>query len=201
MVFRPEEERQLRLYAYLCSENGVTIEKGVIERGSRRRDEMPIAGDDACAEGSAAKALLAGLNARISQGNTIQELAASSPEACRGCEGHLLCEPFWNALDADQETTETMCVEGEVLSCDALPGTREPTFTLHLRVLRGGSPGTDVITDAILSALSTADGDTLPLKGDTVRILDAKAFPGAHPIVRPCLTGRLTTVWRMQSAR
>ena len=201
VAFRPEEERQLRLYAYLCLENGVTIERGVIERGGGRRDEMPIAGDESCAEGSAAKALLAGLNARISHGETIHELAAPSPEGCRGCEGRVLCEPFWNALDAKQEAAETMCLEGEVLSCVALPGMREPAFTLHLRVLRGDRPGMDVTTDAIPSALSIADGDTLPQKGDVVRVLDAKASQGSHSTVRPCLAGRLTTVWRMPPGR
>src|SRR5262249_22600356 len=35
-----QEARQLRLYAYLCDENGFSVERGVIVRGSGRRDEL-----------------------------------------------------------------------------------------------------------------------------------------------------------------
>ena len=197
VVFRVQEERQLRLYAHLCAENNVVIDKGVIVRGSGRRDEMVLTDVEASAEGHAARALRADLNARISTGKTIHDFADPSPENCRGCPGRVRCEPYWSTQGPDWQEAPPTRVEGEVLSCDLVQVASQPSFTLCLRVLRGDVPGTKATTDAFPAALCTADGDVLPKAGDVVRLLDVWTTSGSPALIKPSLAGPLTTVWRL----
>ena len=77
------EARQLKLYAYLALENGISIRKGAVVHANRNRTEMPISRKEAEDEGRRARQAFEKLK-RFS-GKSFREAASPSPQACRYC--------------------------------------------------------------------------------------------------------------------
>ena len=157
------EARQLRLYAFLASENGIQVTKGVIERTDRDRVELAISSEDAAQEAARALEVLDGYNERV--GSSAVDAATPSPEACRYCPFIPLCEAFWATADASWGVECGIHVEGKVtgLSGDAL-------LSIEMDVVKGSADrGASVVTRLSRDWL-TFQGEDVPEVGDTVRV-------------------------------
>jgi hypothetical protein len=186
------EVRQLRLYAFLASENGMTIRRGVIERADRTRAEVPISPEQAAEEGRRALALLDEYNRHA--GTPFGRGAAPSQDACRFCPCIPFCEAFWNRAEIEWSGQCGAHVEGVVESVEG-----GILVSLNLNVTRGtGARGPAVITRLSREWLAFAGSD-VPRPQQTVRVTDAAYIAGstAPSIFR---ADRITTaVWTVPS--
>ncbi|TMQ06653.1 MAG: PD-(D/E)XK nuclease family protein [Deltaproteobacteria bacterium] len=160
------ELRQLRLYAYLASENGIAITRGVIERTDRTRAEVPISPQQAAEEGRRALSVLDGYNQHV--GRPFESGASPSADACRFCPCIPFCTAFWKSAEAQWNGQCGTHVEGVVESVEG-----ERLISINLNVTRGtGSRGAAVVTRLSREWL-TFSGAALPQPQQTVRIIDA----------------------------
>lgn len=168
----PNEQRQLRLYAFLCNEHGIGIERGVIVRRDGQRIGMPLLKHEVLDEANTARAVLSNLNSLIDSGATIVDLATATENNCQFCECRPMCEPFWSMSRPDWSTNVGMCVEGAVLDLKRRQSQSGPTIQLSLSVTRGTLSSGVHSTDALPAVLIEADGESNLKVGDIVRLVD-----------------------------
>lgn len=186
------ELRQLRLYAYLANENGITITRGVIERADRSRAEVPISAQDAAEEGRRALVVLDGYNQYA--GKPFESGASPSPDACRFCPCIPFCETFWRTAAPQWSGQCGTHVEGVVESVEG-----GQLISINLNVTRGtGAKGPAVVTRLSREWL-TFSGAAIPQSQQTVRVTDAAYVEeSAAPAV--FRADRITTaVWTVHS--
>lgn len=186
------ELRQLRLYAYLANENGVTITRGVIERADRTRAEVPISPQQAAEEGRRALAVLDSYNQHA--GRPFESVASPSPDACRFCPCIPFCEAFWRSADVQWSDQCGTHVEGVVESVEG-----GALVSINLNVTRGtGANGAAVVTRLSREWL-TFSGAALPQPQQTVRVIDA-AYVEESSAPAVFRADRVTTaVWTVPS--
>lgn len=159
------EIRQLRLYAYLASEEGISIRRGVIERADRTREEVQISAAEAAEEGSRALSVLDEYNRHA--GKPFESVASPSSDACRFCPCIPFCEAFWRSSEPQWSEQCGTHVEGIVQSVEG-----DALLSINLEVTRGtGISGSGVVTKLSREWL-TFPGAAIPKPGDMVRITD-----------------------------
>lgn len=159
------ELRQLRLYAYLANENGISIARGVIERADRSRAEVPISAQEAAQEGRYALDVLDRYNRHA--GDSFESGATPSPDACRFCPCIPFCESFWRTAEPQWSGQCGTHVEGLVDSVDG-----DQLLSINVNVTRGtGAKGLAVVTR--LSREWLTFSGTIPQPQQTVRVTDA----------------------------
>lgn len=186
------ELRQLRLYAYLANENGVTIRRGVIERADRTRAEVPISLGEAAAEGQRARVVLDGYNQHA--GKPFESAASASPDACRFCPCIPFCEVFWSKAEAQWSGQCGTHVEGVVESVEG-----GALVSININVTRGtGAKGPAVVTRLSRDWL-TFTGSDLPQPQQTVRVCDAAYVEGSSAPAVFRADRIMTAVWMVPS--
>jgi hypothetical protein len=161
------EARQLKLYAFLAAENGITIDAGVIERGDRTKLQLRISRDDAIEEGRRAKDALDSFNSRA--GSKFEDVASPSRENCRFCPCIPFCEAFWSKSDPDWSPECGTHIEGVVASVDE----GEELLSIHLQVTRGTGRQGDAVVTRLSKDWLVFDASQVPSDGHTIRITDA----------------------------
>jgi CRISPR/Cas system-associated exonuclease Cas4 (RecB family) len=157
--------RQLRLYAYLASENGIDITRGVIERADRTRAEVQIAKEQAAEEGRRALAVLDGYNQHA--GKSFESVASPSPDACRSCPCIPLCDAFWKSSEPAWGQDCGTHVEGVVESVEG-----GQLVSINLNVTRGTGPRGAAVVTRLSREWLTFSGAGLPQPQQTVRVTD-----------------------------
>lgn len=182
------EARQLKLYAYLASENGIPVRKGVVERPNRVRAEMSIPRKDAEDEGRRAREVLKQLNQMT--GRRFDEAASPSPKACRHCPCIPFCPAFWEASNPSWQDECGTHFEGIVESVDG-----EALMSLRLQVTRGtGTRGPGVVSRLSKSWLALEQTST-PEPGKAVRLTDARETDGSATLTEFRADRATTAVW------
>lgn len=186
------ELRQLRLYAYLASENGISITRGVIERADRTRAEVPISTEQAVEEGRRALAVLDGYNEHV--GKPFESGASPSPDACRFCPCIPFCDAFWKSAEPAWSEDCGTHMEGVVESVEG-----GQLVSINLNVTRGtGARGAAVVTRLSRDWL-VFSGAAFPQPQQTVRVTNtAHVEDSAAPAL--FRADRITTaVWTVPS--
>jgi hypothetical protein len=191
------EARQMRLYAYLCAENDIPIERAVIVRRNGRQDDFLIAPEDAKREAEAAIGALNVFN-QAANGN-FREMASPSPSSCEGCPCLALCERFWEEAAPEWAAEVGLYAEGEVQSVRRSGEGSNALITLQMSVSRGTTTrGVDTMFPSPAWA-SEADGDEPLRAGDVIRIMGAKAkLESAYvPSLSHLPGNKMAEIWRV----
>lgn len=188
-----QETRQLRLYAYLCIEHGINIDRGVIVRRDGTRNILPITDSSAYAEANFARDFRTKLIMDISMGASISDLAKPSKANCTFCPCRAICEPFWEVASPEWATNTGLCIEGFIIDTK-----KRETYlgsTIHLDIhITGGTANIGVRrTTVVPRILIDADGSSLPLPGQMIRIVDLAPDDGSE--VLRINRNRITTFW------
>lgn len=188
------EQRQLRLYAYLAGEKGISITRGVIERADRTRAEVEISPPEAAEEGRRALVVLDSYNKHA--GKPFDVAATPSQDACRFCPCIPFCEAFWRAADAQWSERCGTHVEGVVESVEG-----GALVSVSLNIVRGtGTNGPAVVTRLSRDWL-TFSGSSLPQPHQTVRVTDA-AYVKESTAPAVFRADRITTaVWTVPTGK
>jgi hypothetical protein len=186
------EVRQLRLYAYLAKENGITIKRGVIERADRTRADVAISPEQAAEEGRHAIVVLDGYNQHA--GEPFESVASPSPDACRFCPCIPFCEAFWKNADPEWGGQCGTHIEGVV---EALEG--GALVSINLGITRGTSSKGPAVVTRLSREWLAFSGAELPHPQQTVRVTDAAyVAESSEPAV--FRADRITTaVWSVPS--
>lgn len=188
------EARQLRLYAHLAAENGISVRAGAVERANRTRAEISISNEDADEEGRRARSSLDEIN-RFS-GRPFEDAATPSPQSCRQCPCIPFCPAFWDESDPAWSDDCGIHLEGVVESVDeSLEG--RLLVSMRLDVVRGtGARGPGVISRLSRGWLEVEQAD-VPGAGEVVRVVDVgRANPSSsHTGFRADRAG--TAVWKV----
>lgn len=160
------EKRQLRLYAFLASENGVAIRRGVIERADRSRAEIQISPEESAQEGRRALAVLDEYNRHA--GQPFDSAASPSPEACRFCPCIPFCEAFWNRAELDWGRQCGTHIEGIVESIEG-----DALVSINLNITRGTAAKGPAVITRLSREWLTFDGIDVPSPQQTVRVTDS----------------------------
>ena len=185
------EMRQLRLYAFVASENGTTIRKGIIERGNGDRDEVDISQTDAETEAKRAWETLDEYNRQA--GRSFREAATPSGEACRYCQCIPFCPAFWEASEPEWHAECGVQVEGAV---EAVEGTS--LVSIHLEASRGSGPRGETVATRFNRDWLTLNAMDLPRPGEVVRVTDAAQVPDTSSPTELRADREMTAVWRMR---
>jgi CRISPR/Cas system-associated exonuclease Cas4 (RecB family) len=170
------EMRQLRLYAYLCAENGVSVKRAIIVRRDGRKDEIAVTSREANDEASRALDALQAFNAL--SGAEFVELASPSPLACKFCVCRALCTAFWSKASPEWAEDLGLCAEGKILAVNRSGAGENAILTLKLEIT-GGTMAPDVVPLPPLPAWAAeADGDEALRVGYIVRVLNLSLIPG-----------------------
>ncbi|MFN7970781.1 MAG: PD-(D/E)XK nuclease family protein [Acidobacteriota bacterium] len=159
------ELRQLRLYAYLGMENGITISRGVIERADRTRVETPISSHQAEEEGQRALLVLDRYNEHA--GKPFEAAATPSPDSCRFCPCIPFCEAFWRTADIQWSNRCGTHVEGVVASVS-----EGQLISIDLEITRGTGPRGAAVATRLSRDWLTFPGAAVPHPQQTVRLTD-----------------------------
>jgi CRISPR/Cas system-associated exonuclease Cas4 (RecB family) len=160
------EVRQLRLYAFLANENGVTIRRGVIERADRTRAEISISPEEAAEEGRRAIAVLEEYNRH--SGESFEIAASPSHDACRFCPCIPFCDAFWNRAEVEWGAECGTHAEGIVEAVDG-----DALVSIRLTATRGTAARGPAVITRLSRAWLTLGGADAPLPQQTVRVTDA----------------------------
>lgn len=188
----PSEGRQLRLYAHLAHENGISVSRAVIARADGRRASIDVSKAEADAEGQKVRQLLAQYNAEA--GPAFQDAAQASPEACRFCACIPFCEAFWQAASPSWSEQCGVQLEGQVESVDEATIQGMRLMTLRVRVRRGTVAAEEACVEHLPVAWTTCEGSPAPQREDVVRVVHAhRAGKDAPALIR--LDRAATSVW------
>lgn len=182
------EVRQLRLYAFLASENGMTIRRGVIERANRVRVEIDISAAQAAEEGRKALAVLDQYNTHV--GGSFEDAASPSQEACRFCPCIPFCNAFWNNAAIEWLDQCGAHAEGVV---ESVEGTE--LVSINLMVTRGSVPrGSSVVTRLSREWLTFA-GSNVPRAQEIIRVTGTAYVAGSTAPAILRADRAMTAVW------
>ncbi|MFZ5872426.1 MAG: PD-(D/E)XK nuclease family protein [Actinomycetota bacterium] len=193
----PREARQLRLYAYLAGEAGLTIERGTIVRGDGHTASIAVTASEARHEATEARQALADLNNRVGNGQAFAELARPSPEGCRFCPCVPFCDAFWETADPTWQDTTGIHVEGTVTAPVNAAVHATALVTVQVRRTRGTVGGIDVSIEQVPAAWITADGDRPVEVGDVIRVVDARLVSEDPVVLRADRV--MTSLWRCRT--
>lgn len=187
------ELRQLRLYAYLASENGISVSIGVIARANGRRLTVAISPIESRAEARRAEETRVDLNTAIRDGEGFNDLARPSGAGCRMCACMSFCERFWESAETSWADSCGVQLQGIIraVAHSTLQGLRVASLCVEAR---GGTVpmGTYTIEQVPVDWL-LAGAAELPRVGDAIRILDGRRPDPSAMIVRADRTA--TTIW------
>lgn len=194
------EAHQLRLYAYLTSERGISISKGVIVRGDGRRYQIEITKSDADAEASSARTQLQAINAAVADGRHFDDLASPSPENCRMCSCLPFCEAFWR--DSRQEWADQcgVHIEGLVREVSTTTAQGVALVALSIEPQRGTLNCTSTFIEQIPEKWLTIEGASIPQVGDVVRVVHARQSNVEDDVAILRLDKALTSLWRVSQS-
>ena len=189
---RDDEARQMRLYAHLANENNLPVSRGIVVRADRTEEELPITADEATAEAGEALTKLDELNAAM--GKSFYDIATPSAEACELCPCIATCERFW---EADFEPPEKGYLHAEGVLIEDIAPKYQGVIGLKLDVSRGTTRRGVVYVERLTEAWLTAGGDSLPKKGDRVRVLHLRVLDDAEGSAVVAANREMTTVWQI----
>jgi CRISPR/Cas system-associated exonuclease Cas4 (RecB family) len=195
------EIRQLRLYAYLASEAGISVSKGVIVRGDGRRSQIEIPKSQAAAEGSRAKGQLQAINAALADGQSFDGLASPSVENCPMCPCLPFCDAFWRECTAEWADRCGVHVEGLVKEVSSTTAQGVPLVTLRIELQRGTLNSTFAFIEQIPEKWLTIEGASIPKVGDIVRVVHARQFGDDHESANLRVDKGLTNLWSVLPAK
>jgi RecB family exonuclease len=188
-----QEARQLRLYAYLCIEQGIKIDRGVIVRRDGTRHILTMTDSTVYAEANSARDFLTTLAMDISLAASISDLAKPSEANCIFCPCRAICEPFWEVASPEWATTTGLCIEGFIIDIKENETHLGSTIQLNLDIT-GGTTNIGIRpTTVVPRILIDADGSSLPLPGQMIRIVDLAPDDGSE--VLRINRNRITTFW------
>ncbi len=191
------ELRQLRLYAYLCHEQGYEARRGVVVRASGAVDRVTISEEEAQCEGDAAKSFLRSLNADLSAGG-VGGLCSPDAAQCFRCAFVPICDRFWEEVSVDWGEASGVFVAGKVEETQRNTGDESKGGRIALRadIHAGNMCATSVTIGPLPIWTSEADGSDPLQPEDDVRVIGVYRREGADghlgmaPIGSPC-------VWRI----
>jgi hypothetical protein len=190
------EARQLSLYVYLTNEAGLYISRGVIMRGNGERATIDIPPEMADAEAQRARNELARYDARI-DGESFQDLAHPTPDACRMCPCQPICEAFWDAADTSWREACGVHIEGAIADMSTATVQGTSLLTMVIEASRGTLGAGEVTVEQIPESWTTADGDRCPDTGDVVRLVGARLVDDEVWAVRGDRV--MTSLWRVEA--
>lgn len=189
------EARQLRLYAYLAGEGGVSISRGTIVRADGETATIDIEATAAAAEADYARATLQAFNEAASDG-TFSEIAQPAADVCRMCPCVPLCESFWHAANPAWQEDCGVHIEGTVLDVEQTLVQGVALVSMRVDVSRGTVEQAVVAVEQVPLAWVTADGDRVPEVGDIVRVVEGRMIStDDQPVIRADRV--MTAVWRV----
>lgn len=186
------ELRQLRLYAYLANENGISITRGVIERADRSRAEVPISAVEAAEEGQRALVVLDQYNQHA--GKSFESGAKPSQDACRFCPCIPFCDAFWKTAEPQWSDQCGTHLEGVVETVEG-----NQIVTINLNVTRGTCAKGPAVVTRLSRDWLTFSGAVIPQPQQKLRITEvAHVQESSAPAVYR--GDRITTaVWALPS--
>jgi hypothetical protein len=187
------ELRQLRLYVNLASENGISVNVGVIARANGRRLSVCITPLEASGEAKEAKDSLDELNEAIGAGADFRQLAEPSASGCRLCPCVPFCEKFWETAESGWLDDCGAQLEGSIaaIARSTLQGLH--LVSLMVDVRRGTIPTGLYAVEQVPSDWLLVGESKLPEVGETIRILDARRLSADPTTLRVDRTA--TTLW------
>lgn len=189
------EMRQLRVYAYLAFENGLSVSKGVIVRGDGRRCQIEITKNEADAEGSSAKAQLQAINGALTDDQSFDRLALASAENCLMCPCLPFCETFWRESKAEWVEPCGLHVEGIVREVSSIIAQGVALVTLRIEPQRGTLNCTSAFIEQIPEKWLTIEGAAIPRVGDVVRVVHARRSDAELAVASLRVDKALTSLW------
>lgn len=188
------EIRQLRLYAHLCLENDIQISQGIIVRGNNQHATLTISNEDARTEGTAARVLLAELNAAAAR-QTFKEMAEPSSENCKGCSCIPLCEAFWEQATPEWANECGLHLEAEVVEPPSPSiNSASKVITLETNAIRGTFSHAQVTIQQIPENWLMLDGENIPEVGNIIRLIHAK-IPSSDNFLVIGINKISTSIW------
>lgn len=194
------ERRQLMFYAYLAKEKGHVVDKGTIIRSNGKRCSIEITPDEATAIAEDARRALADYNRAIELGNTFEQLAEPSKEACWFCPCIPLCNKFWQAEKVGWSDAQGFGwhIQGVVtrVSTSTLQGLEVMTMKLEQCTGTDIPQNAEVTIEQMPISWITTDASDIPQEGETVRVVHArKTSSDTAKIFRA--DKAFSTVWRL----
>lgn len=186
--------RQLRLYAYLCSENEYAVNRGIIVRSDGRQQTLDIPAASAAQEADKARLELHNYNEAARRGS-FAALANPSPTICRSCICLPLCESFWQSARPDWALEVGGCCERTIQKRTSIDS-ESTLITLQIRATRGTYAQSVVHTKPLPTWTSEADGSLPAEEGELVRLVSPSATsiqPQTETIGGPAVK-----IWRVQ---
>lgn len=188
---KDSEKRQLLLYGYLLAENGIVVDKGIIERGNGLVAQLAISVEASELVADAARTALAEFNEVVPMG--LEALATPSSLACAGCNAKPQCGAFWKAAREDWADEVGIHAEGLVtdINTTSLNGVEVATMRLEIEAgtVRRGSGAIEQVPVIWMLIGAMAP----PASGDRLRIVDAKLAIADPVVLRADKT--MTAVW------
>ncbi|HUP60654.1 MAG TPA: PD-(D/E)XK nuclease family protein [Thermoanaerobaculia bacterium] len=164
------EVRQLKLYAHLAQENGISVTRGVITRADGVRSSIDIPPEDAAREGRRARESLSDYNAHA--GESFDTAAQPSPQGCRFCPCIPFCEPFWRSATPAWADQCGVHLEGVIRAIERASIQGVALTTICVAVTRGTvAAGDDAHVEQMPDLWIEADGIGPLGEGETVRIV------------------------------
>jgi len=165
------EKRQLRLYAYLAGQNGITVERGVVALASGRKLSVDLTEAQVNAEADAARAALSRYNAVVAEQSDFEELAQASPINCQYCPCMVLCSRFWQAAKPSWEEQVGKHLAGRIVSITRaqLQGVELVTLKLN-EVSSTFAIGKEVMLEQVPEQWIIRDDDAPLLEGSLIRV-------------------------------
>jgi CRISPR/Cas system-associated exonuclease Cas4 (RecB family) len=170
-----KEKRQLRLYAYLASQNGISVERGVIALASGRELPVVLTEAEVKAEADAVRAALSRYNAAVGEQADFDELAQASPTNCQYCPCMVLCSRFWQTAKSSWEEQVGKHLSGRVVStsCARLQGVELVTLKLD-EVSSTFATGKEVILEQVPEHWMIYDAGAPLSEGSLIRVMNAQ---------------------------
>jgi hypothetical protein len=177
---RPEQRRQLLLYAHLVAvEHETTPTTIAIETGDGKRHTEQVTDSDIEAAVQEAVGMVEGFNALL--GDSFEPLANPSADTCRFCDYRSVCDPYWKSLRIDWRRSaqrprsdirgdisgQEATVGGTSLTVDVRSPSDWPSPTCRVASVIEEIPG-DASQVSIVDAVATAGAESLKISWDTI---------------------------------
>jgi hypothetical protein len=189
------EARQLRLYAFLAREAGLSVSRGAIVRSDGRKAEIQLSDLEITEEACKARTQLQSINSASSQGQRFDDLASPSAENCTLCPCAVVCERFWQNATPEWFSTCGVFIEGRVTAVAERAQLGFQVVTLDIEVQKGTVGTRFASIEQIPRAWLLIEESCLPAVGDIVRITDARHSRTEGEIAVIRVDRALTNVW------
>ena len=177
---RPEQRRQLLLYAHLVAkEHGTTPTTVAIETGNGKRFSEQVADSDITAAVQEAVGMVKDFNALL--GDSFELLADPSGDTCRYCSYRSECNPYWQSLRIDWRRSALRPrsdIRGDVSGLEEINGGTSMTVDVKSPsdwpgpTCRVAPVIEEIPRDAsrvsIVDAVATAGAESLKISWDTI---------------------------------